>query len=303
MDEEVAKKLYQEKTIVKKLGVFFMFAFIPLAVFCAVMIIPFLYGLFATFTNWTGTQDTLQFMGLGNYIRAFSDPVFWSSMWLTLRYVAVVLVLTNIFALILALLVTSGFKGQNAFRTAFFTPNLIGGVILGFIWMFIFSRVFVYVGQTLGIDLLSVSWLGDSQRALWALIVVSVWQLSGYMMLIYIAGITSVPDTVVEAARIDGASAWQLLTRIKLPLMIPAFTISLFLTLQRSFMIYDTNLALTKGGPYRSTELVAMHIYNQAFKLRDFGSGQAKAFLFFVIVAVIAVGQVVILKRREVDAL
>ncbi len=122
-------------------------------------------------------------------------------------------------------------------------------------------------------------------------------------MLIYIAGITSIPNSVVEAARIDGASSWQLFTKIKLPLMVPSFTISLFLTLQRSFMIYDTNLALTKGGPYRSTELLAMHIYNQAFKLRDFGSGQAKAFFFFVVVAIIAVGQVVILKRKEVDAL
>lgn len=295
--------MYHEKTASKRIAVFFTFAFVPLTAFITVMVIPFLYGLFATFTDWTGTQETIRFMGLQNYIRAFTDPLFWDSMLLTLKYVFFVLILTNLLALILALLVTSGFKGQNGFRVAFFTPNLIGGVILGFIWMFIFSRVFVYFGNALNIKLLSVSWLGDSQRALWALIIVGVWQLSGYMMLIYIAGITSIPDSVIEAARIDGAKGWQLLTRIKLPLMTPAFTISLFLTLQRSFMTYDTNLALTKGGPYRSTELVAMHIYNQAFKLRDFGSGQAKAFLFFVIVAVMAVGQVVLLKRREVEAL
>lgn len=295
--------MYQEKSIFRRLATFITFALIPLTVFTTVIVIPFLYGLLATFTDWTGTKDTIQFLGFDNYIRAFSDPVFWSSMWITLRYVLFVLIFSNALALILALLVTSGFKGQNIFRTAFFTPNLIGGVILGFIWMFIFSRVFVNIGKTLEITLLSASWLGDSQRALWALIIVGVWQLSGYTMLIYIAGITSIPNSVVEAARIDGASSWQLFTKIKLPLMVPSFTISLFLTLQRSFMIYDTNLALTKGGPYRSTELVAMHIYNQAFKLRDFGSGQAKAFFFFVVVAIIAVGQVVILKRKEVDAL
>jgi raffinose/stachyose/melibiose transport system permease protein len=208
-----------------------------------------------------------------------------------------------VLAFALALLVTSGFRGQNGFRTAFFTPNLIGGVILGFIWMFIFSRVFVYLGETFEIPLISASWLGDSERALWALIVVGVWQMSGYMMLIYIAGLTSVPNSVMEAARIDGATAWQVLTKIKLPLMVPAFTISLFLTLQKSFMTYDMNLTLTKGGPYRSTELISMHIYNEAFKLRNFGPGQAKAFLFFVIVASMAIAQVVILKRKEVDAL
>lgn len=282
---------------------FFTFGFIPLMAFVMVVLIPFLYGLFATFTDWKGTRGAIQFMGLQNYIQAFTDPLFWDSMWLTFEYVFFVLILTNVLAFILAILVTSGFKGQNGFRAAFFTPNLIGGVILGFIWMFIFSRVFVHFGKMLDIKLLSISWLGDSERALWALIIVGVWQMSGYMMLIYIAGLTSVPDSVIEAARIDGAKSWQILTKIKLSLMIPAFTISLFLTLQKSFMTYDMNLTLTKGGPYRSTELVAMHIYNEAFKLRNFGSGQAKAFLFFVIVASIAIGQVIILKRKEVNAL
>lgn len=299
----MADKLYNEKTAIKRITVFLTFALVPLLVFIMVMLIPFLYGLFATFTDWSGTQENIRFVGFQNYIQAFTDPLLWDSMWLTLKYVFSVLILTNALALILALLVTSGFKGQNGFRAAFFTPNLIGGVILGFIWMFIFSRVFVYWGKALDIQLLAASWLGDSKRALWALIIVSVWQLSGYMMLIYIAGFTSVPDSVIEAARIDGAKNWQVLTKIRLPLMMPAFTISLFLTLQRSFMTYEINLTLTKGAPYRSTELVAMHIYNEAFKLRNFGAGQAKAFLLFVIVATIAIIQVVALKRKEVDAL
>ena len=294
--------MYNEKTF-KRIPVFLTFGFTPLFVFCTVMLITFLYGFYATFTDWTGVSDTVTFLGFENYIRAFTDSLFWDSLWLTFRYVFFVMILTNIIALALALLVTSGFKGQNGFRTMFFTPNLIGGVILGFIWMFVFSRVFVGLGNTLSIALLSTSWLGDAQRALWALIVVTVWQLSGYMMLIYIAGIMGIPGSVIEAARIDGASGWMLLTRIKLPLMMPAFTISTFLTLQRSFMTYDLNLTLTQGGPFRSTELVAMHIYNQAFRLRDFGSGQARAIILFVIVATIAIFQVAALKRREVDAL
>lgn len=282
---------------------FFTFAFIPLLAFVLVVLVPFLFGIFVTFTNWTGTNSSVQFMGLQNYIQAFTDSAFWSSMGLTMKYVVFVLVFTNVLALAMALLVTSGFRGQNVFRGAFFTPNLIGGVILGFIWQFVFSRVMVSIGKGMDIGLLKTSWLGDPDKAMWALIIVGVWQLSGYMMLIYIAGLTGVPQNVVQAARIDGATEWQILTRIKLPLMVPAITISLFLTLQKTFMTFDTNLTLTKGGPYNSTELVAMHIYNEAFKLRNYGPGQAKAILFFVIVAAIALAQVIITKRKEVEAL
>lgn len=295
--------MYQEKKLSGKLAVFFTFGFLPLFAFTMVVLVPFLFGLFVTFTDWTGTNSSVQFMGLANYIEAFTDPKFWASMLLTLKYVALVMVLTNVLALCMALLVTSGFKGQSAFRAVFFTPNLIGGVILGFIWQFVFSRVIVSVGKATGIGALSSSWLGDPQKAMWALVIVGVWQLSGYMMLIYIAGLTGVPQSVIQAAEIDGANSWQIFLKVKLPLMIPAFTISLFLTLQKTFMTFDTNLTLTKGGPYNSTELVAMHIYNEAFKLRNYGPGQAKAILFFVIVAVIALAQVVLTKRREVDAL
>lgn len=295
--------MYNEKKLSDKLKVFFTFGFIPLAAFALVVLIPFLFGLFVTFTDWTGAKDSVQFMGLANYIEALTDPRFWQSMLLTLKYVLLVIVLTNVVALGMALLVTSGFKGQNTFRAAFFTPNLIGGVILGFIWQFVFSRVIVSVGKSLNIELLSTSWLGEPNKAMWALIIVGVWQLSGYMMLIYIAGLTGVPKSVIEASRIDGASNWQILRKVKLPLMVPAFTISLFLTLQKSFMTFDTNLTLTKGGPYNSTELVAMHIYNDAFKLRNYGAGQAKAIIFFIIVAIIAIAQVIATKRKEVDAL
>jgi raffinose/stachyose/melibiose transport system permease protein len=295
--------MYKERGVEKRLGLFFLFAFLPLLAFFLVVLLPFLFGLFVTFTNWNGTRDHIVFVGLQNYIQGFSDPLFWTSMAITFRYTFWVLVLTNVIALGLALLVAGGRRGQNLFRAAYFTPNLIGGVILGFIWLFIFSRVLPFVGKELNIAPLTESWIGDSQKALWALIIVAVWQMSGYMMLIYIAGLIGIPQSIIEAARIDGASPWHVLLRIKIPMMIPSFTISLFLTLQKAFMTFDINLSLTRGGPYQSTELAAMHIYNEAFKLRNYGSGQVKAFLFFAVVAALALLQVVLLKRREVEAL
>ncbi|ASA24046.1 carbohydrate ABC transporter permease [Paenibacillus donghaensis] len=294
--------MYNEKTFSSKLKVFMIFGFVPLFAFITVIVIPFLIGIFMTFTNWNGSSSSFDFMGLSNYTAAFSDPVFWTSMWTTLKYVLITLVLTNVVAFALALLVTSGLKGQNFFRAGFFTPNLIGGIILGFVWQFIFSRVMTYAGTQLDWGFLSASWLGDPDKALWALIVVGVWQNAGYMMLIYVAGLGGISDSLLEAASLDGAKFWRQLFSVKIPLMVPAFTISLFLTLQRSFMVYDTNLSLTKGGPFRSTELIAMHVYNEAFVYQNFGPGQAKAFILFAVVAFIAIMQVSMMKKVEVEA-
>lgn len=293
--------MYEEK-LSGKIKSFLTFGFIPLTVFTLVMAVPFVVGLYMTFTDSSGGTITTDFVGLSNYTAAFQDPLFWDSMLLTVQYVLFSLILTNVIAFVLALLVTSGMKGQNFFRLGFFTPNLIGGIILGFVWQFVFSRVFVYFGQQLDIGLLSSSWLGDPYKALWALIIVGVWQNSGYMMLIYIAGIQGIDKSLLEAASLDGASSWGQLFRIKIPLMVSAFTVSLFLTLQRSFMVYDTNLSLTSGGPCRSTEMIAMHVYNEAFKFQNFGPGQAKAIVLFLIVAAIAMIQVGAMKRLEVES-
>lgn len=290
------------QSIFEKIKRFGIFAAIPVFVFMTVVLIPFLLGIYMTMTNSTGTDISTEFVGLQNYIQAFSDKVFWESLLLTFKYAFWTLLLTNSLAFILALLVTSGFKGQNFFRMGFFTPNLIGGVILGFIWQFIFTRIFVFVGDGIGSEWLANSWLADPKMAFWALVLVGVWQSSGYMMLLYIAGLTGIPQSLIEAASLDGANRWQALRKIKIPMMIPAFTTSIFLTLQRSFMIYDTNLSLTKGGPYRSTEMISMHIYNEAFLYQKYGVGQAKAIILFLIVATIALAQVGIMKRKEVEA-
>ncbi|CAM4369401.1 MAG: sugar ABC transporter permease [Paenibacillus macerans] len=294
--------MYNEKTWIDKLKVFMTFGFIPLFAFATVILVPFCMGIFTTLTDWNGTSDTFHFLGLSNYQAALTDSTFWASMGTTLKYVVVTLVLTNVVAFGLALLVTGGFKGQNFFRAGYFTPNLIGGIILGFVWQFIFARVFTYAGRELDWGFLSSSWLGDPDKALWALIIVSIWQNAGYMMLIYVAGLNGISASLTEAASLDGASYIRQLFNVKIPLMVPAFTISLFLTLQRSFMVYDTNLSLTKGDPFRSTELIAMHVYNEAFVYQRFGPGQAKAFILFAVVAIIAIVQVSVMKKVEVEA-
>lgn len=295
--------MYNEKKLLDKLKVVGTFALIPLFAFFVVMILPLILGVAMTFTTWTGFSGSLlDFRGFENYAIAFSDSRFWDTMFITFKYVVFTLVLTNVIAFGLALLVTSGMKGQNFFRMGFFTPNLIGGIILGFIWQFIFTRVIVYFGEATGLAIFSSSWLADPNKAFWTLVIVGVWQSSGYMMLIYIAGLMGINKSLLEAADLDGASPWQQMLKIKIPLMIPAFTISLFLTLQRSFLVYDVNLSLTNGGPFRSTELIAMHVYNDAFLYQNFGSGQAKALILFVIVAAIAITQVRIMKKMEVEA-
>lgn len=294
--------MYNEDKLPSRIKAFLTFGFIPLLVFALVMAVPFFVGVYMTFTDSTGGTLTTEFSGFANYVSAFQDSLFWDSLVLTLKYVVLSLVLTNVLAFALALLVTSGVKGQNFFRLGFFTPNLIGGIILGFVWQFVFTRVLVYFGRELDIGLLSASWISDPHKALWALVIVGVWQNAGYMMLIYIAGIQGVDKSLLEAAALDGASAGGKLFRIKIPLMVSAFTISLFLTLQRSFMVFDTNLSLTNGGPYRTTEMIAMHVYNEAFKYQHFGVGQAKAIILFAVVAAIALTQVGVMKRLEVES-
>ena len=241
-------------------------------------------------------------MGLSNYHAVFQDTEFWSSLGLTLKYVVITVLLVNIIAFLLAYALTNGIKGQNFFRAGFFTPNLIGGVVLGFIWQFIFSRVIVQIGENLGWKIFSQSWLSDPTKAFWTLVIVTVWQLSGYMMLIYIAGFTGLSEDVLEAASIDGATGFQKMKSIILPLMVPSFVICLFFTLSRAFMVYDVNLTLTGGEPYGTTKLVAMHVYDKAFTARNYGVGQAEALILFVIVALISGVQIYIGKKKEVEA-
>ena len=281
---------------------FCIFALPGLFCFFAVVIVPFIYGVYLTMTDWNGVSDVKNFIGLQNFAGVIKDGQFWSSLLLTFKYVIVVVVFVNLLAFMIAYLLTRGIKGQNFFRAGFFTPNLIGGIVLGYIWQFVFSRVLVNMGKSTGWGLFSTSWLADPNKAFWSMVIVTVWQLSGYMMLIYIAGFTGLSTDVLEAASIDGATGLQKMKSIILPLMVPSFVICLFLTLSRAFMVYDVNLTLTGGEPYGSTRLVAMHVYEKAFTSRNYGVGQAEALILFIIVACISGAQIYIGKKKEVEA-
>ena len=279
---------------------FLSFGAAPLIIFIGVLVYPFMQGLFLTFTDWDGFDYT-KVEGIQNYKDSLTDPHFWTTMAFTLKFVLVSVILVNLVAFGLALLVTSKLRSSNLFRTFFFIPNLIGGVVLGVIWQFIFNTAITSVARKFNIPFFQDSWLNDTNKAFWALIIVTVWQASGYMMIIYITGLISIEPEVFEAATVDGASPLKLLTAIKIPLMAQAFTISLFLTMRNGFMAYDVNLALTGGGPFRTTELISMHIFQEAFAFGNFGTGQAKAVLMFILVAFAALVQVAVSKRMEAN--
>ena len=281
---------------------FCMFALPGMFCFFAVVIVPFLYGVYLTLTDWNGVADVKNFVGLKNFGGVVKDAQFWTSLLLTFKYVIFVVIIVNVLAFGIAYLLTRGMKGENFFRAGFFTPNLIGGIVLGYIWQFVFSRVFVNIGESTGWSLFEVSWLSEPTNAFIALVVVSVWQLSGYMILIYVAGFMGLSEDVMEAASIDGASGFVKLKNIIMPLMMSSITICLFLTLSRAFMVYDVNLSLTAGAPYGTTEMAAMHVYEKAFTSRQFGVGQAEALILFIIVACISGIQVYLTKRQEVEA-
>ena len=273
---------------------FCMFALPGMFCFFAVVIVPFIYGVYLTFTDWNGVATVKNFVGFKNFGGVVKDAQFWTSLLLTFKYVIFVVLIVNVLAFAIAYLLTRGMKGENFFRAGFFTPNLIGGIVLGYIWQFVFSRVFVSIGESTGWKLFEVSWLSDPTNAFIALVVVSVWQLSGYMILIYVAGFMGLSEDVMEAASIDGASGFVKLKSIIMPLMMSSITICLFLTLSRAFMVYDVNLSLTAGAP--------MHVYEKAFTSRQFGVDQSEALILFIIVACISGIQVYLTKRQEVEA-
>lgn len=279
---------------------FLQFSFTPLAIFTAVLVVPFATGFYLTFTDWDGFESH-KLVGFSNYVASFKDPMFWATLRFTTLFVFVSLIAVNVVAFGLALLVTSKLRSRNILRTFFFVPNLVGGVVLGVIWQFIFNSALISLANKYDWTLFKQSWLQDTNKAFWALIIVTVWQSSGYMMIVYITGLISIETDVLEASQIDGASPFRTLLAIKIPLMAQAFTIALFLTLRGGFMAYDVNVALTGGGPYRTTELISLHIFQDAFANGHFGTGQSKAVIMFLVVAIAALVQVSVSKRYEVQ--
>lgn len=270
-----------------------IFALPTLAAFIISFLAPFIMGLYLSFTKFT-TVTNAQWAGLENYIKAFTaDETFINSLWFTVKFTVVSVISVNILAFALALVLTRGIKGTNLFRTVFFMPNLIGGIVLGYIWNLIINGIL----DRFGVDITFAAKYG-----FWGLVVLMNWQMIGYMMVIYIAGIQNIPSDLNEAAQIDGASPLQTLRYVTIPMVMPSVTICTFLTLSNSFKLFDQNLALTAGAPARETEMLALNIYNTFYGRTGWqGVGQAKAVVFFIIVAVIAFIQLKITSEREVE--
>ena len=272
-----------------------VFVLPTLLAFTIGFIIPFIQGLYLSFCQFT-TVNNATFTGLSNYQSALADSSFLSSFKFTVMFAVASIVLINVIAFALALLLTRQLKGTNVFRTIFFMPNLIGGIVLGYIWQILINCILSIVGQ----PLLAL----NSSAGYWGLIILMCWQQIGYMMIIYIAGLPNVSDDLIEAAAIDGASPWETLWKVKLPMVMPSITICVFLTLTNSFKLFDQNLALTGGDPNHMTEMMALNIY-QTFYARAGaqwkGLGQSKAVLFCLLVIVISMIQLKATRSREVQ--
>lgn len=280
----------------------FLFLFPLVFSFLVTVIIPFVCGVFYSFTNWNGIKFT-EFVGFNNYITMFKSKDYLYSFGVTFIFTVINMISVNFVAFALALLCTSNVKGRNFYRAAFFLPNLIGGIVLGYVWQFIFNKVFITVFP--GTD----SMLTKPNLALAAILIVSTWQYAGYIMMIYVTGLQSVPRDVLEASNVDGANDFVTLTKIKMPMIANTFTVCIFLTLVNSFKQFDLNLAITNGAPSRilagkavqSTEFLALNIYNTAIGKNQYAIGQTKAVVFFIILAVVSLTQVAISKKKEVE--
>ena len=270
-----------------------VFALPTLIAFAIAFVVPFVLGLVLSFTKFTTVVDA-QFVGISNYIRAFENQDFLNAFWFTVKFTVVSVISINILSFLLALLLTRGMKGTNLFRTVFFMPNLIGGIVLGYIWLLILNGILNRFGVTLTYD---------AKYGFWGLVILMNWQLIGYMMVIYIAGIQNISGDIIEAAKIDGAGRFQTLTKITIPLVMPSVTICLFLTLSNSFKLFDQNLALTAGAPAKRTQMLALDIFNTFYGSVGYeGVGQAKAVIFFLVVALIAMVQLGLTRKREVES-
>ncbi len=278
-----------EKTIKKYWPIFL----VPtLAAFVIGFIVPFIMGVWLSFCDFTTVTDA-EFIGFDNYIRAFDDTMFQHSFWFTALFAIVSLLVINVIAFALALALTQKMRGTNLFRTIFFMPNLIGGIVLGYIWQLIFNGILAQYSQAINLN----EWYGFA-----GLVILVSWQQIGYMMIIYIAGLQSIPTDVLEAAEVDGAGPWQRLKSVIIPMMMPSITICTFLSITNGFKLFDQNLSLTAGEPSKLSELLALNIYNTFYgRVGWEGVGQAKAVIFCIVVVAIGIIQLRVTRSREVQ--
>lgn len=272
---------------------FVLFALPTTVAFVIAFVFPFLAGVVLSFTSFTTVVDA-KWAGLSNYVKAFSNSDFPSALWFTVKFTVVCVITINVIAFLLASALTKKLPATNGLRTVFFMPNLIGGIVLGYIWQLIINGV---------LSRFDVTITSDASYGFWGLVVLTNWQLIGYMMIIYIAGIQNIPSDLIDAAKVDGASSFDVFRHVTLPMVMPSVTICLFLTITNSFKLFDSNLALTDGAPSKQTSMLALDIYKTFYARTGWqGVGQAKAVVFFLLLAVISLVQLRITRSREVES-
>ena len=295
----------KRQKLLREAGGYLLFLAPAVILFLALEIVPLFLNIGYSLTNWDGISSKFSFVGLSNYVKLFTDdPRFWTSMVFTIKNSLVVVVFTNLLGLAFALGLSHRIPLRNFMRASFYIPKVVGGVILGFVWQFIFSNIFPAIGQMTGWHVFQLQWLGTPETSFWAMAIVQVWSSAGYMMIIYVAGLQSVPGDLIEAAKIDGANDREILFKIKIPMVMPSVTICTFLTLTNSFKLFDQNVALTAGEPANASEMLALNIYNTFYGRSGAqwkGIGQAKAVVFFLIVVVISLIQLHFTRSKEVQ--
>lgn len=285
----------------KEFKYYFIFMGPAILLFSSLFVIPFFGEIYYSFTNWNGIDHTYGMVGINNYFRTFQDKGYWKSVWFTIRFSALSVLFSNLIAFCWAYILSKPIPFRNFWRAVIFLPRIIGGVVLGYLWRFIFQNAFVQFGQVTGLSWFSQNWFTTPESSFTALVIVFTWTLSGYLMLIYSAGFASIPGDLQEAAIVDGASPLQVLKNVIIPMIMPSITQCLFIAINWTMLLYDTNISLTDGNPYRSSEGVTMNIYATAYRSNQIGYGAAKSCIFIVIIVAITMIQIYATSKREVE--
>lgn len=292
---------YHHKFKYRQIPDYLLFMGPSVVLFTALFLIPLVGEIFYSFTDWDGVSARFSLVGFYNYIRVFKDKTYWTSMWFTLKFSFFVVVISNLLAFGWAYILAKDIPLRNFWRALIYVPRIIGGVILGFLWRFIFQNVFVQFGQVSGLTWFSQNWFTTPESSFQALVIVMSWTLSGYLMIIYGAGFAAIPSDYTEVAKIDGASPLQILFKITIPLLTATITRCLFIAINWAMLLYDTNISLTNGNPFRSSEGVTMNIYATAFKSDQMAFGAAKSVIFILMVGAVSFGQFAATSRKEVE--
>ena len=272
-----------------------------MVLFTLLFLIPLVSEILYSFTNWNGIDPTFKFMGIKNYLRAIKDETYWTSFWFTIKFSAFVVIISNVIGFAWAYVLSGDIPCKNFWRALIYAPRIIGGVVLGFLWRFIFQNVFVQFGNWSGIKWFAQQWFTTPESSFWALVIVMTWSLSGYLMIIYNSGLAAISRDYYEAATVDGASKFTILKSITLPLLRGTTTRCLFIAINWAMLLYDTNISLTNGNPYRTSEGVMMNIYATAFRSNQIAFGAAKSVLFIIVLLAVSFGQMKLTSRNEVN--